>query len=114
MTRPVLIAAGGTGGHVVPALAVAAQLKSHDVPVIWVGTESGLEARMVPSHNIDIHWISVAGLRGKTFLKTVFVPYQLLRSCIQSVRLIRKLDPQSVLGMGGFVSGPVGIAALLM
>jgi len=114
MSRPVIIAAGGTGGHVIPALAVAAQLQQRDVPVIWLGTQSGLEARLVPAHGIDIHWISVAGLRGKNMLQTVVAPFKLMRSCFQSLQIVRRLKPSAVLGMGGFVSGPVGIAALVL
>jgi len=114
MSRPVIIAAGGTGGHVIPALAVAAQLQQRDVPVIWLGTRSGLEARLVPAHDINIHWISVAGLRGKSILQTVVAPFKLMRSCFQSLLLVRRLKPSAVLGMGGFVSGPVGIAALVL
>ncbi len=114
MTRPVLVAAGGTGGHVIPALAVAEVLRQSNVPVIWMGTQAGLEARLVPAAGIDIHWISVAGLRGKNLLQTLVGPLQLLRSCLQSIRLVHDLKPRAVLGMGGFVSGPVGIAALLL
>lgn len=114
MTRPVVVAAGGTGGHVIPALAVADVLHARDIPVIWLGTKSGLEARLVPAAGIDIRWISVAGLRGKNLLETITAPLKLLRSCMQSIRLIHLLKPQAVLGMGGFVSGPVGIAALLL
>lgn len=114
MNRPVLIAAGGTGGHVIPALAVADVLREQDIPVIWLGTRSGIEARLVPSAGIDIRWISVAGLRGKTMFQTLLGPLKLLRSCVQSLALVYSLKPRAVLGMGGFVSGPVGIAALLM
>ena len=114
MTRPVLVAAGGTGGHVIPALAVADVLHERNVPVIWLGTRTGLEARLVPAAGIDIRWISVAGLRGKTFLQTLMGPLTLLRSCIQSIRLMHTLKPQAVLGMGGFVSGPVGLAAFVL
>ena len=114
MTRPVLVAAGGTGGHVIPALAVAAVLAQRDIPVVWLGTREGLEAQLVPAAGVDIHWISVAGLRGKNLLQTLIGPLMLLRSCLQSVQLVRKLKPRAVLGMGGFVSGPVGIAALLL
>lgn len=113
MTRPVLVAAGGTGGHVIPALAVAEVLRQRDVPVIWLGTREGLEARLVPAAGIEIRWISVAGLRGKTLLQTLVGPLKLLRSCVQSLRQVHALKPRAVLGMGGFVSGPVGIAALL-
>lgn len=113
MTRPVLIAAGGTGGHVIPALAVAEVLRQQDVPVIWMGTRDGLEARLVPAAGFEIRWICVAGLRGKNLLQTLTGPLKLLRSCVQSLRLVHSLKPRAILGMGGFVSGPVGIAALI-
>jgi UDP-N-acetylglucosamine--N-acetylmuramyl-(pentapeptide) pyrophosphoryl-undecaprenol N-acetylglucosamine transferase len=114
MTRPIVVAAGGTGGHVIPALAVADVLKTRDIPVVWLGTKSGLEARLVPAAGIDIRWISVAGLRGKSLIESVTAPLKLLHACMQSIRLIHSIKPQAVLGMGGFVSGPVGIAALLL
>jgi len=114
MTRPVVVAAGGTGGHVIPALAVADVLHERDIPVVWLGTESGLEARLVPAAGIDIRWISVAGIRGKNVLESLLGPLKLVRSCLQSLRLIHSIKPRAVLGMGGFVSGPVGIAALLL
>ncbi|ASJ75887.1 undecaprenyldiphospho-muramoylpentapeptide beta-N-acetylglucosaminyltransferase [Granulosicoccus antarcticus] len=114
MTRPVLVAAGGTGGHVIPALAVAEVLRQGDVPVIWLGTHAGLEARLVPAAGIEIRWINVAGLRGKNLLQTLVGPLKLLRACLQCIRLMHSLKPRAVLGMGGFVSGPVGIAALLL
>lgn len=114
MMQPVVIAAGGTGGHVIPALAVVDELRERDIPVVWLGTTSGLEARLVPAAGIDIRWISVAGLRGKNILQTLVGPFKLLRSCFQSLRLVYSLKPRAVLGMGGFVSGPVGIAALLL
>lgn len=114
MTRPIVVAAGGTGGHVIPALAVADVLQARDIPVVWLGTRSGLEARLVPAAGIDIRWISVAGLRGKNLVESVAAPLKLLRACMQSLRLIHSIKPQAVLGMGGYVSGPVGIAALLL
>ncbi len=114
MMHPVVIAAGGTGGHVIPALAVVDELRRRDIPVVWLGTKAGLEARLVPAAGIDIRWISVAGLRGKNIVETLVGPFKLLRSCFQSVRLIYTLKPRAVLGMGGFVSGPVGVAALLL
>jgi len=114
MMHPVVIAAGGTGGHVIPALAVADELRKRDIPVVWLGTQAGLESRLVPAAGIDIRWISVAGLRGKTILQTLVGPLKLLRSCVQSISLVYSLKPRAVLGMGGFVSGPVGIAALIL
>lgn len=112
--RPVVIAAGGTGGHVVPALAVAARLKSKNVPVIWFGTRTGLEASMVPAQGIPMHTIDVSGLRGKTLLETLLAPFKLVHAVSQSVRQLLLLKPRAVLGMGGFVSGPVGLAAILL
>lgn len=111
---PVVIAAGGTGGHVVPALAVAEALAIRHVPVIWIGTRQGLEARLVPTAGIDIRWIDVVGLRGKGIVGTLFGPLRLLRACWQSLALLMQLQPRAVLGMGGFVSGPVGLMALLL
>ena len=113
-TAPVLIAAGGTGGHIVPALAVAEVLAARGVPVVWIGTRTGLEARMVPAAGIDIRWIDITGLRGKGLVDTVSGPPRLVRACLQSLALVRSLRPRAVLGMGGFVSGPVGLAALAL
>lgn len=112
--RPVVIAAGGTGGHVVPALAVAAELKIHNVPVVWFGTRGGLEASMVPAHGIEMRWIDIAGFRGKSILSTLMAPPRLSRAIFQSVVQLYRIKPRAVLGMGGFVSGPVALAALLL
>ena len=112
-SRPVVIAAGGTGGHVFPALAVADVLRERDVPVVWVGTRRGLEAKAVPQAGIPIHWISVVGLRGKGFMGRITGPFRLFAAIVQSFWLLAKLKPRAVLGMGGFVTGPVGIAAKL-
>jgi UDP-N-acetylglucosamine--N-acetylmuramyl-(pentapeptide) pyrophosphoryl-undecaprenol N-acetylglucosamine transferase len=99
---------------VVPALAVAEVLGAQHVPVVWLGTRKGLEARLVPDAGIDIRWIDIAGLRGKGLLETVAGPFKLLRACQQSMAHLSAIQPRAVLGMGGFVAGPVGIAALLM
>ena len=114
MTACVVIAAGGTGGHVIPALAVSDVLRSRDIDVVWLGTRSGLEARLVPAAGVDIRWIDVAGLRGKGMLNTLVAPLKLLGACVQCLSLLAKLKPRAVLGMGGFVSGPAGIAALIL
>jgi len=113
MSAPVLIAAGGTGGHVYPALAVAEELRSRDVPVVWLGTRTGLEARVVPAAGIDIEWVNVVGLRGKSLLHTLVAPLRLLHSLTQAWRIFRRWRPRAVLGMGGFVAGPGGLMALL-
>lgn len=111
MSAPVLISAGGTGGHVFPALAVAEQLRSLGVPVVWLGTRRGLEARLVPAAGIPIEWLSVSGLRGTGLRRLLGAPLMLLRALFQALAIVRRLRPRLVLGMGGFVSGPGGVAA---
>ncbi|MEO1035063.1 MAG: undecaprenyldiphospho-muramoylpentapeptide beta-N-acetylglucosaminyltransferase [Pseudomonadota bacterium] len=111
--RPVLIMAGGTGGHVYPALAVAAALQRASRPVVWLGTEQGLEARVVPDAGIDIEWLSIRGLRGKGLAGWLAAPWRVSRAIAQALAVIRRRDPVAVLGMGGFVAGPGGIAAWL-
>jgi len=111
--RPIMIMAGGTGGHVYPALAVANALRATEQPVFWLGTERGLEARVVPAHDIEIEWVSVAGLRRKGVLALLIAPLKLVWALGQSLSVIVRRRPAAVLGMGGFVSGPGGIAAWL-
>lgn len=114
MNASILVAAGGTGGHIFPALAVADELQKRDIDVVWVGTRSGLEARLVPDAGIDIRWIDITGLRGKGLLSTLGAPLKLIRACWQSIVLVRELQPNAVLGMGGFVTGPIGLASFLL
>lgn len=113
MVAPVMIAAGGTGGHVYPALAVAEVLRSRNIPVVWLGTKSGLEARVVPAAGFNIEWVNVAGIRGKNLLQTLMAPIKLLHSLVQAWRVFSRCKPVAVLGMGGFVAGPGAIVALL-
>lgn len=115
MTKPlVMILAGGTGGHVYPALAVAEELRRRRVDVVWVGTRRGLEARVVPAAGIALEWLEVHGLRGKGWLGWLSAPGMLLRALWQALRLIRRHRPRAVLGMGGYVSGPGALAAWLL
>lgn len=109
--RPVLIMAGGTGGHVYPALAVAKMLQKQSVPVVWMGTRKGLEARVIPENGIDIKWLSIGGLRGKSKLTLALAPFKLVVACLQALLILRRVKPRCVLGMGGFVSGPGGLMA---
>ncbi len=111
--RPIVIAAGGTGGHVFPALAVADVLRKRGVPVVWFGTRKGIESSVIPDAGIPIVWLSVAGLRGKGLLGRIIGPCKLLVALIQSIWSLIKLKPAAVLGMGGYVTGPVGVAAKL-
>ena len=113
-SRPILVLAGGTGGHVYPALAVAQALRQRSREIVWLGTHAGLESRVVPAAGIEMEWISVKGLRRKGAVSIVLAPLQLLLALMQSLRVILKHKPAAVLGMGGFVSGPGGLAAWLL
>ena len=112
-TRPILVMAGGTGGHVFPALAVARALQANSREIVWLGTRNGLESRVVPNAGIDIEWISVRGLRQKGLLALIISPLQMGWALLQSLSIILRRRPAAVLGMGGFVSGPGGVAAWL-
>lgn len=109
----ILIMAGGTGGHVFPALAVADELRSRGVEVTWLGTRRGLEAVVVPKANIDISYISIAGLRGNGLLGWLLAPVKLVYALWQGIQVMNTQKPLAVLGMGGFVTGPGGVAAWL-
>ncbi|NOQ34453.1 MAG: undecaprenyldiphospho-muramoylpentapeptide beta-N-acetylglucosaminyltransferase [Methylococcaceae bacterium] len=114
MGKRIMIMAGGTGGHVFPALAVAQYLRSKDWDVSWLGTEKGLEARVIPENNIEIDWLSVSGLRGKGILfkfKSIFL---LVKACWQAFKHLRTRKPDVVLGMGGFVAAPGGLMAKVL
>ncbi len=114
MRRPVLIMAGGTGGHVFPALAVAEQLQQQGWPVAWLGTQAGLEARVVPPTGIPVHWIRVKGLRGKGLLRVLSAPFMLAWALLQAFAVLLKVRPAAVLGMGGYTTGPGGLMAWLL
>lgn len=114
-SRPILIMAGGTGGHVFPALAIADYLRENcQRPVVWMGTRAGLEAQVVPQANIPIEWLSISGVRGKGLKALAVAPFKLLVSFIQAAGILRKHRPGAVLGMGGFVSGPGGFMSWLL
>ena len=112
-SRPILVMAGGTGGHVYPALAVARALQASSREIVWLGTRRGLESRIVPEAGIDMEWISIKGLRRKGALALIIAPIQLGWALLQSLAVIIRRRPAAVLGMGGFVSGPGGVAAWL-
>ncbi|MGQ9425996.1 undecaprenyldiphospho-muramoylpentapeptide beta-N-acetylglucosaminyltransferase [Gilvimarinus sp. F26214L] len=109
----VLIMAGGTGGHVFPALAVASELMAQGVAVEWLGTARGIEADLVPKANIKLHYLSIAGLRGKGPKAWFSLPVKLSTAVWQALGVIRTFKPDVVLGLGGFASGPGGLAARL-
>lgn len=112
--RPVLIMAGGTGGHVYPALAVADELKKQGIPVVWMGTKKGIEARLVPQAGIAVDWLSMSGLRGKGVFTLLLAPFKIILACTQALQILIKHKPSVVLGMGGFVSAPGGLMAWLI
>lgn len=111
---PVLIMAGGTGGHIFPGLAVAETLRAQGVPVVWLGAQGGMETKVVPAHGIELHTIAVGGLRGKGLKTRVLAPWMLLRALLSSLAVLHRLKPRSVLSMGGYVAGPGGVAARLL
>jgi UDP-N-acetylglucosamine--N-acetylmuramyl-(pentapeptide) pyrophosphoryl-undecaprenol N-acetylglucosamine transferase len=111
--RPILIMAGGTGGHVFPALALARLLRARSFEVIWLGTQRGLEARVVPAEQIRIEWLSVGGLRGKGMKTLLAAPFRLALALWQALRVMWRHQPLVVVGLGGFVTGPGGVAAWL-
>jgi UDP-N-acetylglucosamine--N-acetylmuramyl-(pentapeptide) pyrophosphoryl-undecaprenol N-acetylglucosamine transferase len=110
---PVIIMAGGTGGHVFPALALARLLRDRQREVIWLGTRRGLEARVVPADGFPVEWLSVGGLRGKGVATLLSAPFTLARSLLQALAVMRRHRPSVVVGLGGFVTGPGGVAAFL-
>jgi UDP-N-acetylglucosamine--N-acetylmuramyl-(pentapeptide) pyrophosphoryl-undecaprenol N-acetylglucosamine transferase len=111
---PVLIMAGGTGGHVFPALAVAKALRARGVAVVWLGVPGSMESRLVPAQGIPIEWVNVRGIRGKGALTWILAPVRIANAVAQAMGVLRRVKPRSVLGAGGYVSGPGGIAAWLM
>jgi len=114
MSKCIVIMAGGTGGHVFPALAVAQYLVDQEWQVSWVGTHKGMESRVVPDNNIEIDWLTVNGLRGKGFWALFKMPLMLIKSCLEARKILQARKPDVVLGMGGFVAGPGGLMAKLM
>jgi UDP-N-acetylglucosamine--N-acetylmuramyl-(pentapeptide) pyrophosphoryl-undecaprenol N-acetylglucosamine transferase len=114
MTRVALVMAGGTGGHVFPALATARVLQRRGYDIVWLGTQRGIESRLVPAAGIPVEWLSVSGLRGKGLVTLLVAPVRLAVALLQALRAVRKHRPSVVLGAGGFASGPGGVAAWLL
>ena len=109
-----MVMAGGTGGHVYPALAIARELQQKGVSVIWLGTREGLEAKVVPEQGIEIEWIDIKGVRGSGVVRWLKMPIQLGRAVMQALAVFKRRRPDALLSMGGFVAGPGGIAGRLM
>lgn len=109
-----MIMAGGTGGHVIPALSVARELSRRNVEVSWIGSHEGLEARLVPGAGIPFDTIAIRGMRKSGVARKLYMPFMLCRAMLQVWRIVRRRKPDAFLGMGGFVSGPGGLVAILL
>ncbi|NVC92520.1 undecaprenyldiphospho-muramoylpentapeptide beta-N-acetylglucosaminyltransferase [Vibrio natriegens] len=112
-TKRLMVMAGGTGGHVFPGLAVAKQLQEQGWEIRWLGTADRMEADLVPKHGIDIDFIKVKGLRGQGVKRLLAAPFQIINAIMQARTHMKQWQPDAVLGMGGYVSGPGGVAAWL-
>ena len=115
MTKPsILVMAGGTGGHIFPGLAVAEYLRICGWNVSWLGNQSGMEYRLVKSCNFPFEAVEFGGLRGKGIKAKLMLPINLARACHQSWKIMRRLKPNVVLGMGGYITFPGGLISKLL
>src|SRR5918911_1747663 len=114
MASTILIMAGGTGGHIFPGLAVAAEMKAAGWNVVWMGGRGGMEERLVPKHGYRAAWIRARAARGKGLVQNLLLPGNLLYSFWESARHIRRIRPDVVLGLGGYVAFPGGMMASLL
>jgi len=109
----VVFAGGGTGGHVVPALAVAEGIRARNHRAVFVGTRSGMEAKLVPAQNFEIRWIEIGGLQGTGWRKQSKTVFQIPASVVASARVLKEVAADVVFSMGGYVAAPVMMAAIL-
>lgn len=106
-----MVLAGGTGGHIFPAMAVAFYLREQGVDISWMGSKDGMESHVVPKANIELDVVSIKKLRGASWLRWLFMPVALFIAVVQAWLILQKRKPDVVLAMGGFASGPGAIAA---
>ena len=111
MSRKMVIMAGGTGGHVFPGLAVAHRLQADGWQIHWLGTPDRMEADLVPAHGFPIEFINIRGLRNHGLVRKLSAPFQIMKAILQAFMILRRIKPDVVLGMGGYVTGPGGLAA---
>ena len=114
MSKTIMIMAGGTGGHIFPALAVAHSMRDAGWRVVWLGNPDGMEARLVPQHGFEMVNLKFAALRGKGILRKLLLPVNLLKGFWQAQKAIRQIQPDVVLGMGGYITFPGGMMAALL
>ena len=113
MSKTFLIAAGGTGGHIFPALAVAQSLQKQGHSIVWLGSENAMETRLVPKYNIPLETVAIKGIRGNGIKRKLALPFTLIKTIIATKNIIKKHNISAVVGFGGFVSFPAGVAAKL-
>lgn len=113
MTTNVLIMAGGTGGHVFPALTVAERLRNAGCTVHWLGAQQGIENRLVPAQGYPLHCLNIAGVRGNGVVRKLMAPLRLLGAVLAARKIIADIRPAISVGFGGFASGPGGLASVL-
>jgi len=111
MSKKIVVVAGGTGGHIFPGIAVADYLKQQGWQVSWIGTPDRMEASVVPKHNIEIDFIDVKGVRGNGLKRLIKAPFMVINAILQARKVLKQQRPDVVLAMGGYVTGPAGIAA---
>ena len=111
--KKVLVMAGGTGGHVFPAIAIAKKMQEEGAQILWLGTRGRMEEQLVPKHGFDIRYIDVKGIRRNGLKRLVGAPFMIMKAVLQARAVIKEFKPDVVLGMGGYASGPGGLAAYL-
>lgn len=112
--KSVVVMAGGTGGHVFPALAVAEALRARGVSIHWLGTRAGIEAELVPARRFEITYLEVSGVRGQGLKRLLLAPFKLVVAVLKAVRTLQAVRADVVIGLGGYVTGPGGVAARLL
>ncbi len=112
--KTLLVMAGGTGGHIYPALSVADYLSEMGWNIVWLGTKQGLEHKVVPQAGYDIEWLDIKGVRGKSLKQLIMAPFNIVKSCAQALKVLLRIKPDAVLGMGGFVTVPGGLMSALL
>lgn len=112
--KSVVVMAGGTGGHVFPALAVAEALRARGIAIHWLGTRAGIEADLVPARGFAITYLDVSGVRGQGLARLVLAPFKVARAVLAAMRALRAVQADAVIGLGGYVTGPGGVAARLL